>query len=131
MVSETDSSSDHYVDQTLFADQNENVFDDTIFEETGIFDADEIESSSTERTGVSDLEVPESLTENDEAGSVGNQTGEIFAESIEAVSYSEGEHETASSRNDYGERAESEVSRVKEPEVPQSDEGLTGAEDQP
>lgn len=131
MVSETDSSSDQYVDQTLFADQNENVFDDTIFEETGIFDADEIESSSTERTGVSDLEVPESLTENDEAGSVGNQTGEIFAESIEAVSYSEGEHETASSRNDYGERAESEVSRVKEPEVPQSGEGLTGAEDQP
>ena len=38
-TSETDSSSDQYVDQTLFADQNKNVFDDKVLEETGIFDA--------------------------------------------------------------------------------------------
>ncbi len=129
-TSETDSSSDQYVDQTLFADQNKNVFDDKVLEETGIFDARSIESLAVERTDASALKLPKLLTENDEAGPGESRTAEIFGEGIEVLPDGEGEHEIARSNSDYGERTESEVSRVKKPDVPQSHEGLIDADGQ-
>ena len=82
-------------------------------------------------TDASDLAVSKSLIENDEAGSVENQTAEIFGGDIEALPDGDGEHEIARSDRDDEERAESEVSSVKDPDKPESPEGLIDVEDQP
>ena len=130
-ISETDLSSDKYSDQTLFADQDENVFDGAVLEETGIFDFREIDSVNAKKTDASDRAVSKLLIENDGAGSIENQAAEIFGGDIEALPDGDGEHEIVSSDRDDEERAESEVSSVKNPDKPESPEGLINVEDQP
>ena len=120
-----------YSDQTLFADQDENVFDGAVLEETGVFDAREIEKLGQNRTDASDRAVSKLLIENDGAGSVENQAAEIFGGDIEALPDGDGEHETARSDRDDEERAESDGSSVKDPDKPESPEGLIDAEGQP
>jgi CDP-diglyceride synthetase len=130
-ISETDSLSDEYFDQTLFADQNENVFGDAVLEDTGILVAREIENLDARTTDASDLAVSKSLIENDEAGSVENRTAKIFGGDVEALPYGDDEHETARSDRDDEERTESEVSSVKDSDKPQTSQGLVDPEDKP